>query len=45
MCGSVLPTPPDAILAAILFCLTTRYLDNDAKSLQANSVDDSEAIG
>lgn len=45
MCGSVLPTPPDAILAAILFCLTTLYLDNDAKSLQANLVDDSEAIG
>lgn len=45
MCGSVLPTPLDAIFAAILFCLTTRYLDNDAKSLQVSSMDDSEAVG
>lgn len=35
---------PDGILAAILFCLSTHYLDNDDKSLQANSVDALEAI-
>lgn len=44
-CVSALPPPPDWVLAAVLFCLTARYLHKDIRAPQANSGHDSRLWG